>query len=928
MAGILQRAEVYELWFGSSTICSSQFAGLIHDLEARSFFMRRFSLSLAGVLGFSLMSLLAPSAFAQAACAPSWQIGISITTGEVLSFNGDNWQALQPETQTVDGWQPPNVPALWKDLGACSGSGGSGGGSCSSSPSAPGGLSASATTSSGTTLSWSAVTPPASCSITSYSVFENGSLIGTTSGTSFTVSGLAASTTYSFTVAASDSVGSSPQSSVSVTTSSSGGGGGGGSCGSGIPNWAPSVTYAAGALVMYNAVEYKCILAHTSEVGWEPPNVPALWQSVSNPCADFSLTATPSTQTAPAGYSTTYTVTVTALSGFTGTVALEASGLPSGATATFSPASVTTSGTAALTITTASSTPVGSSTVAITGTGTATSGSLTHSATVTLVTNPPKPDFVNSVTPASETVIAGRSGSYTVTITAEDGFTGSISLSASGLPSGATATFNPASVSGSGASVLTISTSGSTPDGTYALTVIGTSGSLTHTAGADLQVSPIPTGFSRLGYFPQWGIYGRGYYVNDLITTGAINKLTHVIYAFENIDPTNLTCLSGVVQSIGSDPEGVDQGTGAGDAYADYGDPFASNTVGGQPDTYNEPIVGNFNQLKKLKAAYPNVQILVSLGGWTYSKFFSDVAATDASRKKFVSSCIDVYMNGNIPVYGGFGGPGTGAGIFDGFDIDWEWPGGNFGHPGNHYNTAADKENLVLLLQEFRTELDALGTGHHPLTAFAPADPVKLAAGWDLTQLASILDYFDVQGYDFHGAGSDNSWEPDITGNSSQLYQPPSDPHPNDFTVDGAIQMYLKAGVDSRLVNMGLPFYGHGWQGVAANADNGDWSTANGAACGQFGCDINDANTWNTDGPPPQITLAAAVPGCTQYYDPVAVATSCFTGNGGQFWSYDDPVSLTAKMGYVKNFNLGGIFIWDMSGDNGPLMTAIDTGLK
>jgi len=755
---------------------------------------------------------------------------------------------------------------------------------------------------SGATASFS----PASVSGSGSSTLTIATGSSTATGTStLTITGTSGSLSHSATV------------SLAVT-------GGGGSCLSGIPNWATGVTYAVGALVIYDGVEYKCILAHTSEPGWQPPSVPALWQPVSNPCADFSLTATPASQTTPAGYSTSYTVTVTAVSGFTGSVALSASGLPSGATASFSPASITTSGTATLTITTASTTPVGSSTVTITGT----SGSLTHSAAVTLATTPPKPDFANSVTPASETVIAGRSGSYTVTITAEDGFTGSISLSASGLPSGATATFTPASVSGSGSSVLTISTSGSTPDGTYALTVTGTSGSLTHTASVELQVSPVPTGYARLGYFPQWGIYGRGYYVNDLISTGAINKLTHVIYAFENIDPTNLTCLSGVVQSIGSDPEGVDQGTGAGDAYADYGDPFASNTVGGQPDSYNDPIVGNFYELKKLKAAYPNVQILVSLGGWTYSKFFSDVAATDASRKKFVSSCIDIYMKGNIPVYSGFGGAGTAAGIFDGFDIDWEWPGGDFGHPGNHFNTTADKENLVLLLKEFRTELDALGTGHHPLTAFTPADPVKLAAGWDLTQLPGILDYFDVQGYDFHGAGSDNSWEPNITGNSAQLYQPPSDPHPNDFTVDGAIQMYLKAGVDSKQVNMGLPFYGHGWQGVAANADNGDWSTANGAACGQFGCDINDANTWNTDGPPPQITLAAAVPGCTQHYDPVAVATWCFTGNGGQFWSYDDPVALAAKMGYVKNFNLGGIFIWDMSGDNGPLMTAIDTGLK
>ena len=117
-----------------------------------------------------------------------------------------------------------------------SGSSGGGGGSCTASPSTPTGLAASGTTSSGTTLSWSAVTPPAGCSITGYTVFQNGSAIATTNSTSFTVSGLNASTTYTFGVAASDSFGMSAQSSgVSVTTASGGGGGGTGAC-AGVAN--------------------------------------------------------------------------------------------------------------------------------------------------------------------------------------------------------------------------------------------------------------------------------------------------------------------------------------------------------------------------------------------------------------------------------------------------------------------------------------------------------------------------------------------------------------------------------------------------------------------------------------------------------------------------------------------------------------------
>jgi len=199
-----------------------------------------------------LILVSAPSLHAQAACAPPWQIGIPITTGEVLSFNGHNWTARQAETQTVDGWQPPNVPALWTDSGPCTGGGG--GGSCTASPGAPTGLTASSTSSSGTTLSWSAVTPPANCSIANYTVFQNGSSIGTATGTSFSVTGLAASTTFSFTVAASDAFGSSAQSAaVSVTTAAASGGGG--TC---APAWSAATTYAApGTKVNRNGINYQ-----------------------------------------------------------------------------------------------------------------------------------------------------------------------------------------------------------------------------------------------------------------------------------------------------------------------------------------------------------------------------------------------------------------------------------------------------------------------------------------------------------------------------------------------------------------------------------------------------------------------------------------------------------------------------------------------
>ncbi|WP_425471008.1 glycosyl hydrolase family 18 protein [Streptomyces armeniacus] len=295
-------------------------------------------------------------------------------------------------------------------------------------------------------------------------------------------------------------------------------------------------------------------------------------------------------------------------------------------------------------------------------------------------------------------------------------------------------------------------------------------------------------GHAEVGYFVQWGIYGRQYFVRNLDTSGAAAKLDVINYAFGNIHPTDLTCLNGVTKGTSPDPQDPNQGDGAGDAEADYGRAFsAAQSVDGVADDGWGKLRGNFNQLKKLKAKHPHLKIVISPGGWTYSKYFSDAAKTDASRKKFVKSCIDMYLKGDLPEYNGAGGKGVAAGIFDGIDLDWEWPGSPDGHPGNHWSPE-DKANNTALIAEFREQLDALGGDHKLLTAFTPADPKKVEAGWDLPEIAKDMDIFNVQGYDFHGAGSDNSWEPDRTGHQGNLYVDEQTPYENDFSVDGAVQ--------------------------------------------------------------------------------------------------------------------------------------------
>ena len=162
-------------------------------------------------------------------------------------------------------------------------------------------------------------------------------------------------------------------------------------------------------------------------------------------------------------------------------------------------------------------------------------------------------------------------------------------------------------------------------------------------------------------------------------------------------------------------------------------------------------MFGNFNQLLKLKAAHPNLRIEISIGGWTGSKWFSDVAATPASRRAFVQSCLDLFIRGNLPhdpvnIWPPqSGGAGVIAGLFDGINIDWEYPGIDPGN-GAHFS-AGDRHNATQLLKEFRRQLDEYGesTGkHYLLTVDIPGGNVNSSGSWELHQVADTVDWIDV----------------------------------------------------------------------------------------------------------------------------------------------------------------------------------------
>ena len=396
---------------------------------------------------------------------------------------------------------------------------------------------------------------------------------------------------------------------------------------------------------------------------------------------------------------------------------------------------------------------------------------------------------------------------------------------------------------------------------------------------------PLPSERMIVGYFAQWTIYRRDYLVRDVEASGAAKALDVINYAFAAPDE-NLRCASL-------------------DTFADYGKRFdASESVDGIADTVAQPLKGNFNQLLKLKAMHPHLRVLLSLGGWTQSFRFSD-AALPANREAFVDSCIDMFMRGNVA-------PGvSAAGVFDGLDIDWEYP-GSCGETCDF--RAEDRENFVALLTLFREKLEALeaeverATGKRPeymLTIAAPAG----RAQYDPMDLAGIhdpLDWINVMTYDFHGG-----WESSGPANhQAPLYKSSCDGEDADWS-DKALQAYLKAGVPAAKLLLGVPFYGRGWRGVTS-VNDGLCQPARGVPRGTYEKGVDDFEVLDAKGRP-------------DFWDE-ATATH-WTYDGSEFWSYDDARSLGWKADYANGLRppagatgptgptLRGIFFWELSGD-------------
>ncbi len=362
-----------------------------------------------------------------------------------------------------------------------------------------------------------------------------------------------------------------------------------------------------------------------------------------------------------------------------------------------------------------------------------------------------------------------------------------------------------------------------------------------------------------VGYFGQWSLENDPpFYLKQLVTNGSAGRLDQLNYSQASV--------KGGRCSI-ANPK------------ADLKTAFdRENSVSGQRDNPAAPFRGYFHQLKELKRRYPQLKILISLEG-AASGFAQD--ATRKNRRTFVASCVDTFLRGHFAA--GIVEPG----IFDGIDVDWEYP------------QQGDADNFRQLLKEFRRQMNAVRPGLRLSIAVGPSP--RMEPGTDFATIAPLVDQIGVMNYDYTGP-----WSP-TTGFLAPLF---ADARQHSGNIEGSLAAYESAGVPREKLLMGVPFYGYGWTGVNT-IDHGLFQAGHGI-----------------DGDQPYRYIRTLATPASVYRDPDSQSPWLF--DGVNFWTYDDAVSVAYKAGYARQQRLGGIMIWELSDDtaDGELLRAADCSLR
>ncbi|MBS1800465.1 MAG: glycoside hydrolase family 18 protein [Acidobacteria bacterium] len=294
----------------------------------------------------------------------------------------------------------------------------------------------------------------------------------------------------------------------------------------------------------------------------------------------------------------------------------------------------------------------------------------------------------------------------------------------------------------------------------------------------------------------------------------------------------------------------------------------------------------NFAILNALKRNNPSLKVLVSVGGWTWSGGFSDAALTRQSRARFIESAVRFVERYKL----------------DGLDIDWEYPGqvGN----GNVFRPE-DKHNFTLLLAELRQRFDREQSRLHRtlLTSIATGASAKFLDNTEMDKVQRYVDTINLMTYDFYVGGP-------ATGHDAPLFHNAADPKRG--SADGAVKLYIQAGVSPRKIVLGVPFYGRSW-GEVPDVNHGLFQPGKAAKGVHFSY--------------PQLPDLLAT-GFSRYWDAEAGVPYLYNPQTKVFVTYEDPQSLAGKCQYVTEQKLGGIMFWEYFNDTtGILLDAVHAGL-
>ena len=349
---------------------------------------------------------------------------------------------------------------------------------------------------------------------------------------------------------------------------------------------------------------------------------------------------------------------------------------------------------------------------------------------------------------------------------------------------------------------------------------------------------PSTAGKYMVGYYTGWSAY-KGYTPQKVPAA----KLTHLNYAFAKIDPsTSKIALA---------------------------------------DPANDRK--NFAAFRTLKQSNPQLKTLISIGGWDYSKYFSDIASTSARREKFAQSCLDFILEHG----------------FDGVDLDWEYPVSG-GIPGNT-NRPQDKQNFTHLLRAIRSKLDAQAKKDgrtYYLTIAAGANSSYLAK-IEPVAVANLVDYIFIMAYDMHGP-----WDRYADLNAP-LYTPAESSPQYKGSVQDGISAYLQKGISAKKLVLGMPFYGYIYQGVSSQ-NNGLYSKYTSAKSISY--DIVRKSYLSNSSYKQLRHSTAQVP---------------YLYGKNTFITYEDPQSIAAKVALAKSRGLAGTGAWELSHDtSGALLNS------